>query len=182
MIILASASPRREELLKLITQNFKVVPSNADEQTDLKDARELVRFLACKKARDVAAAFPGDTVIGADTVVEAGGRVLGKPEDKADARRMITMLAGKSHTVYTGLCVIRNGAERCAVCATSVTFCAMAEKEIDAYIETEHVMDKAGAYAAQGGAAKFITGIEGDFFTVMGLPVHTLYELLKEDW
>ncbi len=76
MIILASASPRREELLKLITQNFKVVPSNADEQTDLKDARELVRFLACKKARDVAAAFPGDTVIGADTVVEAGGNEL----------------------------------------------------------------------------------------------------------
>ncbi|MDL2237685.1 Maf family protein [Christensenellaceae bacterium OttesenSCG-928-K19] len=179
MIILASASPRRKELLALLTTQFKVVPSHADEHTDLKDAQEVVRFLACKKARDVAAAYPQDTIIGADTVVEAGGEILEKPKDKADARRMIALLQGNQHMVYTGICVIKDNVEHSEVCATKVCFSPMSEQEIDRYIATEDVMDKAGAYAIQGGAAKFITGIEGDFFNVVGLPVGILYQMLN---
>lgn len=180
MIILASASPRRKELLALITPDFKVVPSHADETTHLQDAQDIVRFLAEKKARDVFAGYPDDTVIGADTVVEIHGRILGKPKDKDDARHMITLLQNNIHYVYTGLCVLKKGVQQVDVCATKVLFGPMGHEEIAHYIDTEDVLDKAGAYAIQGGAAKFITGIEGDFFNVVGLPVHMLYKILND--
>ncbi len=178
MIILASASPRRKELLALIVEEYRVIPSNADETSNFKNARELVRFLAQKKAQNVAERYPKDTVIGADTVVEAAGEILGKPKDRADAERMIRLLSGRTHTVYTGLCVVNGAYIDADACATQVTFSAMTEEEIQVYIDTEDVMDKAGAYAIQGGAAKFVQKIDGCFFNVVGLPVSMLYRML----
>lgn len=180
MLILASASPRRRELLSLITQDFIVVASGADEQSSLSDPRELVRFLAEKKAQSVADEYPKDTVIGADTVVEAEGEIFGKPSDEADARRMIGSLSGNTHFVHTGVCVIRKSEKRSETFTTQVTFRPLLEGEIDAYLKEETVMDKAGAYAIQGSAAKFVTGIEGCFFNVMGLSVSGLWRMLHE--
>ena len=180
MIILASASPRREELLHLITDDFKVVVSGVDEDVQIEDAKKLVRFLAEKKAADVARSNPHDVVIGADTVVEAGGEIFGKPAGLADARRMIGAMSGQTHFVYTGICVIKGDVRVSKVCSTAVTFNTVGKEEIEYYLRTEDIMDKAGAYAIQGGAAKFISRIEGCFFNVVGLPVSTLYQLLQQ--
>lgn len=179
-MILASASPRRRELLTLITHDFKVVVSDVDESSDLKDARELVRFLAQKKADSVAAGYPDDIVIGADTVVEAGGEIFGKPEGKDDARRMLKMMSGRKHFVHTGICVTKGGRSVSDVCTTAVYFNEISEGELARYLEEEDVMDKAGAYAIQEGAAKFVSKIEGCFFNVVGLPVSCLYQILPQ--
>lgn len=180
MIILASASPRREELLHLITDDFKVVVSGVDEDVQIEDAKKLVRFLAEKKAADVARSNPHDVVIGADTVVEAGGEIFDKPAGLADARRMIGAMSGQTHFVHTGICVIKGDVRVSKVCSTAVTFNTVGKEEIEYYLRTEDIMDKAGAYAIQGGAAKFISRIEGCFFNVVGLPVSTLYQLLQQ--
>ncbi len=179
MIVLASASPRRKELLSLITDDFIVVPSDLDETTDIKDARELVSFLAREKARDIAKRYPDSTVIGADTVVVVGDEILGKPKDTDDARRMIELLSGSTHTVLTGVCVIKNGIEKTDVCKTAVTFNEISEAELEHFFQTEEVLDKAGAYAIQGGAAKFISKIDGCYFNIVGLPVSMVYQMLS---
>jgi septum formation protein len=178
MIVLASASPRRRELLALIEPAFDVVPSSVDETAGVPDPAQRVQRLAEKKAKHVAHGRKHDIVIGADTVVWVCGRILEKPRDSADAKRMIRLLSGRTHTVYTGVCVISGGvaAEHCA---TDVTFDPLTEEEIDEYIRTEQVMDKAGAYAIQGAAARFVRGVDGCFFNVMGLPVNLLYHMLK---
>lgn len=179
MIVLASASPRRKELLSLLTQDFVVEPSHADETCDIKEASELVRFLARKKAADVFAKRPGDVVIGADTVVKApDGEIFGKPKDTADARRMLKTLSGNTHTVYTGVCVMYGDKILEDVSGSEVRFAEISEAELAKYLERESVMDKAGAYAVQGGAAKFVKGINGCFFNIVGLPVSMLYEML----
>lgn len=181
MIILASQSPRRHELLRLIEPEFEIICADVDESIAPHTKPEhAVMDLARKKARAVAALRPCDTVIGADTVVALDGMILGKPRDNADAAAMLRRLAGKTHKVYTGLCVIANGAETAFFEVTDVTFTAMADDEIAAYIATGDSLDKAGAYGIQGGAAAFISGINGDFYNVMGLPVSALYRKLRE--
>lgn len=181
MLILASASPRRSELLKLITEDFVVIPSDVEEHADIAGPAQLVMELARQKARDVweRRAGTGDVVVGADTLVYACGEILGKPADEADARRMIRLLSGREHTVYTGVCVIQDGRQLCEVFGTQVEFEEVGGEELDAYLATAQVMDKAGAYAVQEQAAKFVRGIHGCYFNVMGLPVSGLYRMLK---
>lgn len=180
MLILASQSPRRQELLRLIAPEFEIFAADVDEYIESGTSPdEAVMGLALKKARTVADLRPDDTVIGADTVVVLDRKILGKPRDNADAAGMLRMLASNTHTVYTGVCIIQNGIETAFFEATDVTFTDMTEKEIAAYVETGEPLDKAGAYGIQGAAAPFISGIRGDFYNVMGLPVSTLYRRLQ---
>ena len=179
-VILASASPRRRELSGLVCENVTVIPAEGDESTDQTAPADIVRELAERKAAEVAANAPGDSiVIGADTVVAADGVVLGKPTDPDDAERMLRMLSGRSHQVFTGIAVLY-GQRRVVDCeVTTVEFCAMTDEEIRSYVATKEPMDKAGAYGIQGGAARFVSRIDGCYYNVMGLPVHRLYEILK---
>ncbi len=181
MIILASASPRRKELLSYLVDDFTVVVSDADETTDISDAEEMVLYLATLKAKEVAKKYDSDIVIGADTVVEINGEILGKPVDKADAIRMINMLKNNTHSVYTGVCIAKDGVFNGEVCRTKVTFCDMSEQEIKNYVDNEDVLDKAGAYGIQGGAAKFVRKIDGCYYNVMGLPISVVYKMLNSE-
>lgn len=181
-LILASASPRRRELLEMLgVEHFEVIPAQGEElpHPELSPA-ELVRELSRAKAAEVAAAAddPEAVVIGADTVVAIDNAVLGKPKDPEDARRMLRLLSGRTHEVFTGVTVLRGGQVCTASQRTAVRFRALAEGEIDAYIATGEPLDKAGAYGAQGKASLFVEGIEGDFFNVMGLPVCLLGKIL----
>lgn len=176
-IILASASPRRRELLKLIYPDFDVVTAEVDESTSIKDPAKMVEELALRKAAAVAAIHPDSIVIGSDTVVSINGEVLGKPADKDDAFAMLKKLSGKTHSVFTGVAAIY-GSPRSAVCKTDVTFADMSDEDIRWYIETDEPMDKAGSYGVQGYASRFIDRIDGCYFNVMGLPIRTLYTLL----
>ena len=181
MLILASKSPRRRELLALYTENFEIEVSNADEpEFSGGEVAEYVKDLARIKAHEVAEKHPHDTVIGADTVVAFDGEVLGKPRDAKHAKEMLTSMSGGAQQVYTGICVIKNGEEiRDAVC-TSVVFRELSEKEIDEYVATGDPLDKAGAYGIQGGAGEFVRTISGDYFNVIGLPMKRLSEILCE--
>jgi septum formation protein len=177
-VVLASGSPRRQELLKFVIPSFEVIPSGAPEEAEGHPAKRVVE-LALIKARDVAARCPDALVIGADTLVALQGRVLGKPENEAEAADMLRLLSNRTHKVYTGLTLIHGGHERTACCMTRVTFAPLTEDEIQEYIATREPMDKAGAYGIQGYGAKFIRKVNGCYFNVMGLPLHTLYEMLK---
>jgi len=183
-IILASASPRRRALMEMLgVQDLIVIPARGEEKAYSGLAPdELVMRLAAAKAREVAvsAASPGDTVIGADTVVSLSGRVFGKPHTRSEAAEMLSQLSGRGHEVYTGVCVIKDGRELCRAERSAVHFRELSKEEIEAYIATGEPMDKAGAYGAQGKGALFVRGIEGDFFNVMGLPLCLLGEMLKE--
>ena len=130
--------------------------------------------------RAVAESCPEDVVIGCDTVVDVDGAVFGKPADRDDARRMIRVLAGRGHLVHTGVCIAAQGRELCFAATTKVVFGALSDAEIEAYIATDDPYDKAGAYGVQNGAAKFVAGIEGCYFNVMGFPVSRVYNALKE--
>ena len=180
-VILASASPRRHELLALLLPAFEVVVPEVDEHTQLINPPDMVMDIAARKAKAVAAHHPNALVIAADTLVFAAGQPLGKPEDAADAARMLRMLSGSTHEVYTGVAVAHP--LDCVVQArhacTRVRFAPMSEAEIAAYVATGDPLDKAGAYGVQGYAARFIEGIDGCYFNVMGLPIHLLYEMLR---
>ena len=180
-LVLASASPRRKELLEMLgLSGFDVIPAPGGEEkppAGLSPA-ETVRYIALGKARSVAAIRPDDTVIAADTLVFLGDEHLGKPADEEDARRMLRALSGRGHTVYTGIAVISGGVEKTRAVATDVFFRELSEDEIERYVESGEPMDKAGAYGAQGRAAVFIRRIDGDFFNVVGLPLCALSELL----
>lgn len=179
MLILASKSPRRRELLALYTEDFKIEVSNADEPGfSGGDVSEYVKGLAAIKAREVWGKHPSDTVIGADTVVAFDGMVLGKPRDEAHAKEMLTAMSGKTQQVYTGICVIKDGAEITDSVCTSVIFRGLSDAEIDEYIATGESLDKAGAYGIQGGAKEFVETISGDYFNVIGLPMKRLTEIL----
>lgn len=177
-IILASSSPRRNELLSYIVGDFTVIPSRLEEIA-YGTPREQTLKLAKDKALDVAMSHPGAVVIGADTLVAIGDRVLGKPKDEEDAACMLKLLSGKTHEVYTGVAVVCAGNVMTECVVTEVTFDIMTDEEIDSYIETGEPMDKAGAYGIQGLSGKFICGISGDYFNVMGLPQNTVYKMLK---
>lgn len=179
-IVLASASPRREELLRRIVARFDVVPS-IEEEPEAGSPRWRVIEAARRKAVDVATRESG-LVIGADTIVVLGPQVLRKPASSDEAAAMLRRLSGRSHTVLTGLCVI--GADRCrvrrAVEATRVRFRRLSEREIAAYLATGEHADKAGAYAIQGRAAAFVDRIRGDPTNVIGLPLAHLVLLLRD--
>lgn len=180
MYILASASPRRRELFGMISKDFRIVPSTAEETApDGIAAENLPERLARLKAGDIAAKFPFDTVIGADTVVILDGKVLGKPENPEDAVRMLTALSGKKHKVITGCAVCKNGACRSFSSVTEVEFYPLDDKEISDYVATGEPLDKAGAYGIQGRGALFVKSINGDYFNVVGLPVATLRRFIE---
>ncbi len=181
-IILASKSPRRRELFSLITKSFTCVASDVDENAvSAADARELCLTLARLKCRDIARRRKSDAVIGCDTVVSSGGRVLGKPRSRDEAREMLTLLSGSAHSVFTGVCLaVPPSGEEGFVCETEVEFFDVSPAEIESYIATDEPYDKAGGYGIQGGAARFVKEIRGDYFNVMGLPVSRLYRLLQK--
>ena len=177
-IILASASPRRRELLKQIGLSFEVMPSKKEEKADADEPAGLVEALSLQKAQDVweQAGDAEALVIGADTVVCCDGRVLGKPKDEEDACRMLSMLQGRKHQVYTGV-TLCFGQERLTFSeCTQVEFYPMSKEDIRFYVSTKEPMDKAGAYGIQGLGARWVKGVEGDYNNVVGLPVGRLYQ------
>ena len=182
-LILASASPRRRELLKNAGVDFEVRPSAVVESVGAGESPEdFARRAAREKALDVAAAVPaGALVLGADTVVVMGNEILGKPTGSEDAARMLQKLSGSTHRVITGVCLVRApaGIEAEEHETTLVTFRRLDEKEIQDYLATGEPFDKAGAYGIQGFASRFVTRIEGCYFNVVGLPVARVVELLK---
>ena len=186
-LILASASPRRAEILRNAGFDFEVVPVHADESLRPGEAAtDYVRRLAEEKARIVARQLAKDAagdstfIIAADTVVVIDNEILGKPSSAANARDMLHRLSGKTHEVYTGLSVLRGNASRTVVEMTRVTFVTLSKQEIEDYIATGEPFDKAGAYAIQGQGGNFISRIEGCYFNVMGLPLARLYAILRE--
>lgn len=197
-IILASQSPRRQEILSLGGYEYKVCVSSAEEQIPPEELenltpQELVERLARVKAEDVYRrncnknSVEEITVIGADTVVAVDGRVLGKPRTEDEAYEMLSMLEGRTHDVFTGVCILWTNPDTPAEiqgktfhCHTKVTFYPMTEEEINNYVATGDCMDKAGAYGIQSGAAKYIQGIEGDYLNVVGLPLSKIYHVLNE--
>ena len=181
--VLASASPRRRELMELLgAAPLKILPAVGEERADPGlTGGALAEALALHKAREVAVQCSDeDIVIGADTIVCLGETVFGKPHDEADAAHMLRALSGRTHTVYTGVAVVQGETVRTHAEATEVRFRALTDAEIAGYIATREPMDKAGAYGIQGKGVLLISGIEGDFFNVMGLPVCALGEMLKE--
>ena len=179
-LVLASASPRRLELVSLLGIPFEVIPSRAEENDVTGSGKERVRVLARRKGAEVAARLPGRTVLAADTLVCVENEVLGKPVDEADAARMIRLLSGRSHWVYTGVCLLLpDGTVREEVCGTEVCFAELDEDEILRYAASGEPLDKAGAYAVQGRAAAFIEHISGSYSGIMGLPMFEAAQLLR---
>ena len=181
--ILASASPRRKELLEMLgVRELKIIPARGEEKAAPGLApEELVKALAAHKAREVAAGCESDDiVIAADTIVWVDGEVYGKPRSESHAAEMLRALSGRRHEVYTGVAVMRGGTALLGAERSAVRFRQLTDGEIAAYIATGEPMDKAGAYGAQGKAALFVEGIEGDFFNVMGLPLCRLGRMLHE--
>ena len=181
-IILASASPRRRELLGFITENFTVCVSDAEEITDPSlSPEETVRALAALKGEAVLAEHPDDVIISADTIVVLDDKILGKPHSRDEAFCMLSSLSGRVHTVFTGVCVIYGDKKLCFAERTDVTFCDLSEDDINAYIETGEPFDKAGGYGIQGRGSVMISSITGDYYNVMGLPVARLNRLLRDN-
>lgn len=178
-LVLASASPRRAELLRAAGFAFVVDPVEVDESVLPGETPEgHVRRLARAKASAAAVRHPGRPVLGADTVVVIDGRILGKPADDREARGMLAALSGRVHHVFTGVAVARDGQVREAVDVSAVTMARLSPAEIEAYVATGEPRDKAGAYAIQGRAARFVDRLEGSFSGVVGLPVAVVHRLL----
>lgn len=181
MLILASQSPRRRELLSLLTSDFAVRPAECDETCDSADPAERVLSIARKKCAAAAAqAGAEDVVIAADTLVFLEGQPLGKPRDAAEACAMLRRLSGRTHLVCTGVAVRGKGQTACLCQQTEVTFYPLTESEIRGYVATGEPMDKAGAYGIQGKGALLVAEIRGDYYNVVGLPVSALARLLRE--
>ena len=192
MIVLASASPRRQELLRNAGIPFTVCPANIPEIPSAGESpRDCAERLAREKARAVLLQQPRKFVLGADTIVVVDGEILGKPRDEADAMRMLRLLSGRTHEVTTGVCLVgpsrrtgnqklETGFEDTRSETTRVSMTALTEEEIRSYIATDEPMDKAGAYAIQGIASRWIPRIEGDYCNVVGLPVALVFRMLKE--
>lgn len=174
-VVLASKSPRRSELLKLIKRNFSVIPPDAEEIVPPEFLPEDVpMYLAAQKALVVAENHPDSLVIGCDTVVILGGDILGKPHDKEHAFKMLSALSGKTHSVVSGVCLCYKGRTLTFDEKTLVSFYPLNEKDILEYIATGSPMDKAGGYGIQDSAALFVKKINGDYYNVVGLPVARL--------
>ena len=179
-LILASQSPRRQQLLQLLRVNFTVKPADIDEAMDptLPPREEVARVSRLKA--EATPRKPGDVVIAADTIVVLQNKVLGKPMDKADAIAMLQALSGRDHQVMTGLTVLRDDIAITHTEITDVHFRPLTQEEILSYVETGEPMDKAGSYGIQGYAAPFVEGIQGDYYNVMGLPVCRLQQMLGQ--
>lgn len=181
MIILASASPRRKELLQLITDEFEVIPSDVDESVSKEISVDAIpQYLAEMKAEDIHKAHFDDVVIGCDTGVFIDGTMLGKPSSKENAFEMLRALSGRTHKVITGCAILYKSKKISFSCTTEVSFYELEDREISDYIETGEPMDKAGAYGIQGKGSLLVKGIDGDFFNVVGLPVSELSRQLKK--
>lgn len=189
-VVLASGSPRRKELLGNIFDDFEVIPSMVEENIEFKNVEDYVKELAFIKAKDVFDMIKNSfsnsadsdlLVIGSDTVVYNDGKVLGKPADEEDAKKMIRSLAGKKHQVYTGVCLIKNFKDtsvKTFSVKTDVYVDDISDKEIELYVATGDPLDKAGSYGIQGVFSKHIRKIDGDYFNVVGLPVNEIYRQL----
>ena len=181
MLVLASASPRRRELLRNAHIPFEVEPADINEAPlPNEPAQAYAERLAREKAQAIARKHPNNPVLGADTVVVVDNQILGKPADPADPARMLHLLSGRTHQVITGVCVVINRHQSVASETTSVTMSEISEDEIIAYISTGEPMDKAGAYAIQGIASRWIPRVEGDYSNVVGLPVALVYRMLQQ--
>jgi septum formation protein len=182
VIILASASPRREALLQALWVEHRIIPSLIDEADPLPGTTTAshAETLALRKAAEVVARVKEGLILGADTIVECDGRPLGKPKDQDEAREFLCLLSGRSHLVVTGLALVRAGDGRTEVGheVTEVRMRALTDADIDAYVQTDEPFDKAGGYAIQGAAETFIEGIKGSFTNVVGLPLGRLRTLL----
>ena len=186
MIYLASQSPRRKQLMELTGLEFTVRPTNADESgTENMSPKETVEYLSRIKAFPLfGSVCENDIIIGSDTVVELGNEILGKPKDREDAVKMLKMLSGNTHSVFTGVTILKkeNGKEKIHTfsCETKVEFFELTEDEIKTYVKTGEADDKAGAYGIQERGSLFVKAIHGDFFNVVGLPIAMLYKELKK--
>lgn len=176
MLILASQSPRRREILEHAGIPFEVRSAAVPEQ--IQEGETPVNYVL-RLARAKAAAVNGDLVLGADTVVVLDEHILEKPHDAADALRMLRILSGREHSVITGICLRSGDAYITEAIETRVRFVSMSQDEMEAYVASGEPMDKAGGYAIQGLASKYIDRIEGDYFNVVGLPVHRVYAMIK---
>jgi len=184
-IILASGSPRRKELLEQIGLSFDVIPAIGEEHTTKLLPHEVVAELSLQKAQEIAEQFSckNRIILGADTVVALDSTIMGKPKDEKDAFHMLRALSGNTHKVYTGVTIIYTKKEPQIITfvdATEVTMYKMLDDEILTYIDTKEPMDKAGAYGIQGKCAAYIKGIQGDYNTVVGLPVSRVYHALTD--
>ena len=179
MIILASSSPRRRELMTMIGLDYRIETSGEEEVQPVGlPPAEYVKTLAVQKALPVARLHPNDCVIGADTIVLLEGEILGKPHTPEVAVQYLTRMQGKTHVVYTGLAALKDGHVDVRHCETSVTFAPMTKGEIESYVATGEPLDKAGAYGVQGPGGVFVERIEGNYFNVIGLPLPLLYRML----
>lgn len=178
MIILASKSPRRRELLSLLTDDFEIMSADVDESLDEGiSPEEAVMHLSKIKAEPFKQS--GKIVIGADTVVAVGKKILGKPENNGHAFEMLKSLSGKIHSVFTGVTILNGEKSKTFFCKTDVEFYNLTDEEISSYIATGECFDKAGAYGIQGRGALLVKGINGDYFNVVGLPVSMLNREIK---
>lgn len=178
MIILASKSPRRRELLSLITEDFEIMSADVDESLDEGiSPEEAVMYLSKIKAEPFK--HSGKTVIGADTVVAVGKKILGKPESNEQAFEMLKSLSGRVHSVFTGVTILNGERSKTFYCKTDVEFYDLTDEEIISYIKTGECSDKAGAYGIQGKGALLVKGLNGDYFNVVGLPISILNRELK---
>ena len=178
-LILASASPRRRELLAHLLADFAVLASDADESSNETNPQQLAVLLARRKAEAVAKAQAGRAVLGADTVVAYGTDILGKPQNQAENREFISLLAGQTHQVITGLCLVAGGKTQTAFQQTAVTFRPLTPAEITHYAASSEGLDKAGGYGIQGLGMALIATITGDYSNVVGLPLTPTLELLR---
>ena len=180
MIILASKSPRRRQLLSMMGLDFTVRTADIDETMDPSQTPAYeVAAVSARKAAKIAAMHPDDVIVSADTIVVIDGKILGKPKDEEDAARMLRLLSGRTHTVYTGLTVHADGESKTQVVGTDVTFRELTEKDIRHYMELVDVMDKAGSYAFQEHGEMIISSVRGDTDNVIGLPVRDVMKCLN---
>ena len=185
-LILASGSQRRRELLTMCGYDYDIVVSMADEHISESDPALFVTALAERKAREVFGRLGGRSadgepiaVLGADTVVYSDGAIIGTPKDVGDAKRILALLSGRTHTVYTGVAVVTADGVSTETSETRVTFAKLTDEEIEKYAASGEPLDKAGAYGIQGPFGMFVDKVEGNYFTVIGLPLPTAYRMLK---
>lgn len=179
-LILASASPRRKELLELVQIPFEIHVSEVEEKIEeIASSADVVMSLAVQKAADVAQHYPHAVVLGADTIVTYGSRMLGKPRSKAEAVETLRLLSGNTHEVYTGVALVSGDRIFPFYERTEVTFWELSEEEIQAYVETGEPLDKAGSYGIQGKGAALVKKIHGDYYSVVGLPVARIVRELR---
>lgn len=180
-IILASASPRRQELIKMITEDIKVNPCDCDET--IKDGlvgRQIAEYLSEIKGEAVKTQFKDEIIVSADTIVCLNDNVLGKPKSREDAFNMLRTLSGNTHSVFTGVTILKGEKKKTFSQETKVTFYDLSDEEINEYIDSDECYDKAGSYGIQGKGGLLVKGIDGDYFNVVGLPVARLKREIEE--